>query len=118
VVRENALIVTGAILDGVHAVRKTVTATLHVNDIEEVRAFLRMSAVRSHSELVGSFHYLSKTTKPEILFAVGVLSRFMSGPVQDNIRAAKRVLRNLHGTPRLGVLEGVEKSLHGYVYAD
>jgi len=54
-----------------------------------------------YAELVGSLLYLSTTTRPDIAFAVGVLSRFMSCPEQDHIRAGKKVLRYLRGTTRL-----------------
>jgi len=53
-----------------------------------------------HAELVGSFLYLSTTTRPDLAFAVGVLSRFMPCPEEDDMRAAKGVLRYLRGTTR------------------
>jgi len=68
--------------------------------------------------LVGSLLYLSTTTRPDIAFAVGVLSRFMSCPEQDHMRAAKGVLRYLRGTTRLGVMHGGSEALQGYVDAD
>jgi len=71
-----------------------------------------------YAELVGSLLYLSTTTGPGISFAVGVLSRFMSCPEQDHMRAAKGVLRVLRGTTRLGVMYGGNEALQGYVDAD
>jgi len=53
-----------------------------------------------------------------IAFAVGVLSRFMSCPEQDHMRAAKGVLRYLRGITRLGVVYGGSKPLQGFVDAD
>ena len=53
-----------------------------------------------------------------IAFAVGVLSRFMSCPEQDHMRAAKGVLRYLRGTTRLGVVYGGSEPLQGFVDAD
>jgi len=46
-----------------------------------------------YAELVGFLLYVSTKTRPDITFAVGVLSRFMSCPEQDHMRAAKGVLR-------------------------
>jgi len=71
-----------------------------------------------YAELVGSLLYLSTTTRPDIAFAVGVPSRFMSCPKQDHMRAAKKVLRNLRGTTRLGVVYGGSEPLQGFVDAD
>jgi len=61
---------------------------------------------------------LSKTTRPDIAFAVGVPSRFMSYPEQDHMRAAKGLLRYLRTTNRLGVMFGASDALQGYVEAD
>jgi len=47
--------------------------------------------------LVGSLLYLSATTRPDISYPVGVLSRFMSCPEQDHLRAAKGELRYFAG---------------------
>jgi len=70
-----------------------------------------------YAELVGSLLYLSTTTRPNIAFAVGVLSRFMSGPEQDHMRAAKGVLRYLRGIDRLRVMYGGNEALQGYADA-
>jgi len=46
-----------------------------------------------YAALVGSLLHLSTMTRPEISFAVRVLSRFMSCPEQARMRAAKGLLR-------------------------
>lgn len=51
-----------------------------------------------YSTLVGSMMYLSVCTRPDIAFAVGALSRFMSAPTIDHWRIAKGVLRYLSNT--------------------
>jgi len=66
----------------------------------------------------GSLLHLSTTTRRDIFFAVGVLSRFMSCPEEDHMRAAKGVLRYLRGASRLGVVYGSSKRLQGFVDAD
>jgi hypothetical protein len=57
-----------------------------------------------YAELVGALLYLSVMTRPDIAFAVGGLSRFMSSPTVEHWNAAKRVLRYLVGTQRLGIV--------------
>ena len=42
-------------------------------------------------------------TRPDISFAVGVLSKFCSKPTTAHFTAAKRVLRYLKGTPDLAL---------------
>ena len=71
-----------------------------------------------YAELVGSFLHLSTTTRPDVAFAVGGLSRFISCPEEDHMRAAKGISRYLRGTTRLGVVYGGSEPLHGFVYAD
>ncbi|KAL4297638.1 hypothetical protein GQ457_12G007010 [Hibiscus cannabinus] len=44
--------------------------------------------------LVGSLRYLT-CTRPDILFAVGVVSRYMETPTSTHMKAAKRILRYL-----------------------
>jgi len=67
---------------------------------------------------VGSLLYLSTLTRPDISFAVGVLSRFMSCPEQAPMRAAKGVLRYLFGATRLGVAYFSSEPLQGCVDGD
>jgi len=71
-----------------------------------------------YAELVGSLLYLSTTTRPDISFAVGVLSRFMSCHEEDHMGAAKGVLHNLRESTRLGVVYSGSEPLQGFVDAD
>ena len=48
-------------------------------------------------QLVGSLIYLT-TTRPDISYVVGILSRFMHKPCEGHWSAAKRDLRYLKGT--------------------
>ncbi|XP_057851979.2 secreted RxLR effector protein 161-like [Cryptomeria japonica] len=56
----------------------------------------------SYRQLVGSLIYAT-TTRPDISFSVGVLSRFMQQPRATHWLAAKRVLRYLQGTQNYGL---------------
>ncbi|KAK1605736.1 hypothetical protein QYE76_029409 [Lolium multiflorum] len=51
-----------------------------------------------YSQIVGSLMYLASATRPDISFAVGKLSRFMSNPGTDHWHALDRVMRYLCGT--------------------
>lgn len=53
-------------------------------------------------QLVGSVIYLT-TTRLDISFVVGILSRFMQKPCEGHWFAAKRVLRYLKGTQDFGL---------------
>jgi hypothetical protein len=57
---------------------------------------------KAYRSLVGSLLYLT-ATRPDILFAVNYLSRFMQNPSQIHFLAAKRVLRYLKGTVGFGM---------------
>ncbi|KAL4031555.1 hypothetical protein IC575_009840 [Cucumis melo] len=50
-----------------------------------------------YRNLVGSLMYLT-ATRPDILFAVSMLSRFMTNPKRSHWEAGKRVLRYILGT--------------------
>jgi len=74
--------------------------------------------VNRYAKLVGSFMYLSTTTRPDIAFAVGVLCRFISCPEEDHMRAAKGLIQYLRGTTGLVVLSGNHKPLQVYFDTD
>ena len=42
--------------------------------------------------LVGSLRYLT-TTRPDIVYGIGLISRFMDSPRQSHWQVAKRILR-------------------------
>jgi len=50
-----------------------------------------------YKSLFGCLMYLT-TTKPDILYIVGVLSRFLNCPKESHLKAAKRMLRYVNGT--------------------
>jgi hypothetical protein len=72
-----------------------------------------------YRQLIGSLMYLVNT-RPNICYAVNVLSRFMSQSRQTHWIEAKHVLRYLQGTIRYGLryASSVDMILQGYVDAD
>jgi hypothetical protein len=65
---------------------------------KEGNAFEDATKCKQH---VGSLIYLT-TTKPNILFVVGILSKFMQKPCEGHWFAAKRDLKYLKGNQDLG----------------
>jgi hypothetical protein len=72
-----------------------------------------------YRQLIGSLMYLVNT-RPDICYAVNVLSQFMSQPRQTHWIATKHVLRYLRGTVGYGLryASSVDLSLQGYVDTD
>jgi len=55
-----------------------------------------------YKSIVGSLMYLT-ATRPDIMHAVSLISRFMERPKQTHFQAAKRILRYVKGTKKYGV---------------
>ena len=49
-----------------------------------------------YQSLIGSLRYLTHT-RPDLLFSVGILSRYMENPSQEHYNGVKRVLRYVKG---------------------
>ena len=56
-----------------------------------------------YQSLVGSLMYLMTATRPDLAYTVSTLSKFNSGPTDKHLFAAKRVLRYLKQTGKLGL---------------
>lgn len=69
-----------------------------------------------YRQLVGSLIYLT-LTRPDIAYAVGVVSRFMQNPKKPHFR---RILRYMKGTLDYGLLykKGEQCKIVGYCDAD
>ena len=57
---------------------------------------------KTYKSLVGSLLYLT-ATRPDIVFVVNYISRFLQSPNQIYFVAAKRVLRYVKGTLEFGM---------------
>lgn len=72
-----------------------------------------------YRSLIGSLLYLT-ASRPDLMYAASLLSRFMKNPSQAHFSAAKRVLRYLKGSLDYGILYEKKGSsvLEGYVDSD
>jgi hypothetical protein len=72
-----------------------------------------------YKQLIGSLMYIT-TTRPDIMYAVSFLSRFMAARKEGHLLAAKRILRYLKGTIDFRVFykKGSDNILKGYTDSD
>ncbi len=67
--------------------------------------------------LVGSLRYLT-CTRPDILYAVGLVSRYMENPTTTHFKTAKRILRYIKGTIDFGLLYSFSNDYKLVGYSD
>ena len=58
-----------------------------------------------YKQLVGSLMYVT-VTRPDIMYVIGLTSRYMTDPKEEHMQIAKRVLRYLKGTLNFGLWYG------------
>lgn len=51
-----------------------------------------------YRQLVGSLMYLAEATRPDIAYAIGIVSRYLEKPTKAHVTAAKRILKYIKGT--------------------
>ena len=56
-----------------------------------------------YKSMVGSLMYLT-ATRPDIMYAVSLVSRFMETPKETHWQVSKRILKYVNGTKEYGVL--------------
>ncbi|XP_042988889.1 uncharacterized mitochondrial protein AtMg00810-like [Carya illinoinensis] len=71
----------------------------------------------SYQRLVGRLIYLT-ITRPDIVFAVNILSQFMHAPRIPHMQAATRVLRYIKGSPGQDIFFPSSNTLHVTAYTD
>ena len=69
---------------------------------EELKTYDNMVSF-PYREAVGSMMYLATSTRPDISFAVGLLSRFVNQPSHKHVGAVKRVFCYLASTMNYGI---------------
>ena len=58
---------------------------------------------KDYASIISSLHDTTDCTRPDIAYAVGVLSKFTSKPSKDHWLAIERVMRYLIGTKSYGL---------------
>lgn len=86
-------------------------AILYGVDSDETVAF-------PYREAVGSLMYLAVSTRPDISFAVGLVSRFNENPSTSHVNAVKRILKYMRGTKSYGIFFPTNENLVLYAYSD
>ncbi|XP_019438931.1 PREDICTED: uncharacterized protein LOC109344628 [Lupinus angustifolius] len=56
-----------------------------------------------YRQMVGCLRYICNT-RPDIVYVVGLISRFMEAPTREHLLAAKRLFRYIKGTIDFGLL--------------
>lgn len=82
----------------------------------EVKKGVHVNACR-YQRLVGKLIYLSHT-RPDIAFAVSMVSQFMHSPCEEHFEAVFRILRYLKATPGKGLFFGKNQQRGIEVYTD
>ncbi|XP_070010989.1 secreted RxLR effector protein 161-like [Nicotiana sylvestris] len=67
--------------------------------------------------IIGSLLYLT-ASRPDIVFSVGLCTRFQSNPKESHVKAAKRILRYLKGTQGLFLYYSSSDSFNHIRYAN
>lgn len=72
-----------------------------------------------YKQMVGSLMYLT-STRPDLMFIVSLISRYMERPTEAHLLAAKRAFRYVKGTIDLGIFykKGGKDELIGYTDSD
>lgn len=72
-----------------------------------------------YKQIVGSLMYLT-ATRPDIMYAVSLISRFMDCPREAHLQATKRIFRYLQGTIEYGLFykKGEKPVLYGFTDSD
>ena len=67
--------------------------------------------------LVGSLRYLT-CTRPDIMHAIGVVSRYMEHRTTNHFKATKRILRSIKGTINFGLYYSIFEDYKLVGYSD
>lgn len=71
-----------------------------------------------YREAIGSLLFLSSVSRPDISFAVNVLSRYVNNPSQLHVNAVKRIIRYLINSKDICIKYGESNALIGYSDSD
>nr|KYP37763.1 hypothetical protein KK1_041022 [Cajanus cajan] len=113
------MIVTGNDLDEISSLQESLASEFDMKQLGDLKYFLGIEVARSkhastdkgrYQRLVGKLIYLSHT-RPNIAYAVNVVSQFMHDPRKPHMDAVERILRYLKSAPGKGYLTFVGGNL-------
>ncbi|KAJ8746841.1 hypothetical protein K2173_003847 [Erythroxylum novogranatense] len=96
---------------------KPIETPIQVNHKLKIEESGEPAEKKRYQRLVGKLIYLSHT-RPDIAYAVGVVSQFMHQPQREHMEAVIRILRYLKGTSGLGIMFGRHGHLDIKAYTD
>lgn len=97
------------------AVGESLSSEMSPSNTAEIQAMIKVP----YSSAVGSLMYAMLCTRPDICYAVGLVSRFQVNPGVAHWKAVKKILRYLKGTMDYSlVYQGKDLKLIGYSDAD
>ena len=98
---------------------KPADTPIAVNHGLQITEGVELADRERYQRLVGKLIYLSHT-RPDIAYAVSVISQFMHRPQMNHLEAALRVVRYLTGTFDHGIMfkKNGHLEIHGYTDAD
>ncbi|XP_031281719.1 secreted RxLR effector protein 161-like [Pistacia vera] len=127
---------TGDNIVEMERLKKTLSTEFEVKDLGQIRYFLGMDVARSkegkrtedikkpverdkYQRLVGKLIYLSHT-RPDIAFAVSVVSQHMHSPKEAHLEAVYKILRYLKGSSSKGLFfkKNASKEVEVFIDAD
>ncbi|XP_071939680.1 secreted RxLR effector protein 161-like [Coffea arabica] len=79
-------------------------AQLSVTLAPQSKAEIEYMAKVPYSSAVGSWMYAMVCIRPDLAYAVSVISRFMANPGKEHWLAVKRIFRYLRGTSDVGLI--------------
>ncbi|KAK3010542.1 hypothetical protein RJ639_011445 [Escallonia herrerae] len=88
-----------------------------ISTIAIIVGFLKGSLGFDIMSLVGSLRYLT-CTRPDILFGVGLMSRYMEAPATSQLKVAKRILLYIKGTLDYGIMYSSSQDFKLVGYCD
>lgn len=90
----------------------------HLNSPSVSPTPLTSTEQTTYREIIGSLMYCATMTRPDITYAVSMLSQFLKTPRTTHLKAAKCVLCYLSGTRDLKLLLGGNSSVAGFSDTD
>ncbi|XP_013632554.1 PREDICTED: uncharacterized mitochondrial protein AtMg00810-like [Brassica oleracea var. oleracea] len=96
---------------------KAASVPIALNHKLAVQVCPNFAKPEAYRRLVGRLIYLS-FTRPDLSYAVHILSQFMQHPLQIHWEAALQTVRYLKGSPSQGILLRSDSDLHVTVYCD